>query len=209
MALRNWSVHLNAFFNPDHANGLPAIIGTSGSTLDPVAVTETDPTPWYDQLGSGSYGGPGPSNVLRSSDCWVEVPNSLHPTYRPPTCSTPGNTSNVEVEPLWLNFFSHQVLPSLPPTPVQEVHSSVVTGHEPPPPSSPSCPCNPAAIFQSCLELQQHLVEASHSENMSGACTCFATYGFLAKYGTMMVVRTCPLILEHLAAMVSLSYRFG
>ena len=66
------------------------------------------------------------------------------------------------------------------------------------------CPCTPHAIYRSCMRLRQHLDEASNLGNPYRVCTCFKDYSFrlLRNY---MVARTCPLIVEHLEDMVSVT----
>ena len=67
------------------------------------------------------------------------------------------------------------------------------------------CPCTSDAIYASCIRLRQHLDEASNLGNMSGVCACFKQYAFLKAFGIGVVARTCPLIVEHLEAMVSVT----
>ncbi len=106
---------------------------------------------------------------------------------------------------------SHQVLP-----PQQAVHPSVFTRHRLVQSSFPlnestvdSCGCASDVISKSCLQLQQHLEEASKSQNTSETCTCFERYRFLREYSIVAVVKTCCRIVDHLRDMVSPPYLLG
>ena len=104
-------------------------------------------------------------------------PSSVHPSQEVPTTAALEETKN-------------QALP-LPPA----IQGSSVN----------PCPCTSDKIFASCTRLRQHLDEASNLGNTSGVCTCFEEYGFLKAYGVMVVEWTCPLIVEHLEAMVGVA----
>lgn len=137
----------------------------------------------------------------------MENHGSPCPTDQFPTRST----QYFEVEPP-ADAGSHRDLPGHPPPCVQEGHPSTLTGHGLPsssaapqgPPVNP-CNCTSDVIYGSCQRLRQHLDESYDLGSMSGACTCFAQYEFLRFYHIVVVARTCPLIVEHLEAMVSLT----
>ena len=86
-ALRCRDVHLNALFASDHFNGPLFTHGASGSTLDPIAATEIDATPWPGQRDSDAHGGANPSNFRQ-----LPGMEGLHSTDQLPTASAQGET---------------------------------------------------------------------------------------------------------------------